>query len=419
MVFFDLRSSAQRASDGITGFTDDLMCRIGCPTGFVFNESTKECVKNCDPNHATDKFRAVISVTIDGVTSNMTACSSACPAGQLYYIDNSSGSPEYICNSNCPPTDGSGQVIATFSSLSFIRAATGTSAPLNQNECIVECAYAFLRGNNSQNNSCVPKCKDILSQSGNPLIRSKLTGNNYECIESCPAATRRYLFDNSDGDLECSPTCSPSDSNRITGTETQKFYDTVNDRCLTTCPDSLYEADSFHCKKHCLPTSQYNKRDEGSGELGQDICIKLCPAPSGPLDSKAYFYEKDATVNDANGNAVTIKERICTMVCDQQGQTFIYTDQTQIPNQPKCVTTCPAEAQYFYLNSNSAQECTPACKPTTGLFLDSSTNEMIFIQNQQCKAACANGEPADIQTLACLPDCNNNGTNIYQDYDTY
>jgi len=83
------------------------------------------------------------------------------------------------------------------------------------------------------------------------------------------------------------------------------------------------------------------------------------------------------------------------------------------------MASCPAEAQYFYLNSNSVQECTPSCKPTQGLFLNSDTDKLIFLQNQQCKAVCANGEPADAQTLACLPDCNNNGTNIYQDYDTY
>jgi hypothetical protein len=419
MVFFDLRSSTQRATDAITGFTDDLMCRLGCPTGYIFNESTKECVKHCDPNHATDKFRTTITITIDGVTSSMAACSSSCPSGQLYYIDTSSGSQEYICNLNCPPTDGSGQVISTFSGLSFIRAATGSTAPLNQNECIVECAYAFLRGNNSQNNSCVPKCNDIMSQAGTPLIRSRLTGNNYECIDSCPTASRRYLFTNSDGDLECSPTCSPTDSNRITGTEAQKFYDTDDNKCLTVCPNSLYEADSLHCKKNCLPLSQYNKRDEGAGELSQDICRKLCPTPSGPLDSKAYFYEKYANTSDANGNTVVIQEKICTMICDKESQLFIYTDQTQIPKQPRCMASCPAEAQYFYLNSNSAKECTPNCSPSQGLFINSNTDKLIFISGQECKSLCPDDKPADILTLTCLQDCSNNGTNLYVDFDMY
>jgi hypothetical protein len=345
------------------------------------------------------------------------ACTSECPAGQKYYVDNSSGTNEYVCNTNCPPVDSSGLVISTFSALTYIRQATGSTAPLSTMECISECPYAFKRGTNSQNNICVPKCNAETNISGNTLLRSKVSATAYECVDVCPSATRRYHFINSDTDDECSATCSPSDSNRITGTESQKFYEDVLNKCVTVCPSNLYEnGANLKCKDYCSPTSLYNKRNEDAGELSQDICIQTCPAPTSGLDSKAYFYESDVTISDGNGGSIVIRENICTMTCDQNGQIYIYTDQSQTIKQPRCVASCPTEASLFYLNSNNAKECTSQCQPTTGLFLSSATNSMIFIQNNECKALCDNNQPADSITLICLPNCNSNGNNRYLDY---
>jgi hypothetical protein len=94
LIFFDLRSTQTRSDDAITNFTDDAMCRETCPDGYVFRESDLVCVKFCDINHATDKFRAFKSVTINGITSLRGVCTSACPAGERYYISISNGITE-------------------------------------------------------------------------------------------------------------------------------------------------------------------------------------------------------------------------------------------------------------------------------------------------------------------------------------
>ena len=359
---------------------DPNTCIASCNTTYSFIGENHECLKECDFN----KYIAIVSIVINGVTKTQKRCVSNCASYGKFYItgnqncfDNclSAGSNYHFYNSDnrcltsCLYNNKNEKFSYQFGTKPercrkdnenkyyYEEDKIIRSSPcyLFSSEDPLKCIYNCDGRKVLPNNTCTLNCpseypyfqkEELTISPGNKIninrCKSKCPDNKYviiyskECIDQCPNGF-------SQSGKICYPYC----------THLQKF-DLDDGTCKYQC-NNYYEKTSYYglpaiyfCRSACLGVNKYIK------DTDDPECVNVCPRKNNFIQSN---YE-------------------CKPNCPNDDYYMKITDSPYILYQ--CLEFCPIEKGYIYVKYNGLKgECLQRCPQGFKYIIEGNLNECL------------------------------------------
>jgi len=299
------------------------------------------CREKCDKT-TTYKFRTTVS--------GKPVCHTECTTKHFY----ETADGEYVCldNGHCNQTPIPNARLGTSYSDFKYRHKFGTT---DHFQCKADCTYAFVQhGTSPVHKTCVSKCSNSTINSYDTakikVDDSLSESGKKECVTACSDSANEYLFNNSQGDRQCTSTCPPptSDANYdnasgAANTSNQAFVSHDGNRfCITktgdysTCPLYIKSPSTI---RQCISettcqavTTNYRfKETETFAVNGSNVTYSYCALQC----NSTRVVHRISSDNECNNSCNTTFPN---------GFTFVFNAITH----SGCVATCPPDSSDFY-----------------------------------------------------------------------